>query len=270
MVERIEALAAVVRAHAGLELLPFSAESLLTARGGTIHWISKEEAFNMGHGCNFEFDLQTPKQTSEQPMEPWEDWDLLINILRNEINIGICVNLKLSAKGFIKDGVLLVFCEDELTTILTNNVAHKIRWYASLINGAPMQIKIIQVDKIPEMRKPKEEPWHFDLFIAAWRHPAEQRMFLARALGHLLLHISKDGNLRPNINSCRDLISPEEVDEADEFASFFLMPRAKMVETCHKNKRNYHGQINKDNLAAKFGVTVEAFHRHCRRLGLFG
>lgn len=51
MVERIEALAAVVRAHAGLELLPFSAESLLTARGGTIHWISREEAFNMGHGC---------------------------------------------------------------------------------------------------------------------------------------------------------------------------------------------------------------------------
>lgn len=176
----------------------------------------------------------------------------------------------MSAKGFIKDGVLLVFCEDELTTILTNKVAHKIRWYASLINGAPMQIKIIQVDKIPEMRKPKEDPWHFDLFIAAWRHPAEQRMFLARALGHLLLHISKDRNLRPNINSCRDLISPEEVDEADEFASFFLMPRAKMVETCHKNKHNYHGQINKDNLAAKFGVTVEAFHRHGRRLGLFG
>lgn len=264
MVERIEALAAVVRAHAGLELLPFSAESLLIARGGTIHRVSREEAFNMGHGCNFEFDLQT----SEQPMEPWEDWDSLINILRNEINISICVNLKLSAKGFIRDGVLLIFCEDELTTILANKVAHKIRWYASLINGAPMQIKIIQVDKIPEMKNPKEEPWHFDLFIAAWRQPAEQRMFLARALGHLLLHISKDGNLRSNINSCRDLISPEEVDEADEFASFFLMPRDKMVNACYKNKHNYHGKIKENNLAAKFGVTVEAFHRHSRRLGL--
>ena len=153
MVERIEALAAVVRAHAGLELLPFSAESLLTARGGTIHWLSKEEAFNMGHGCNFEFDLQTPKQISEQPMEPWEDWDLLINILRNEINIGICVNLKIERKGFYQRWCFARFCEDELTTILTNKVAHKIRWYASLINGAPMQIKIIQVDKIPEMRK---------------------------------------------------------------------------------------------------------------------
>ena len=63
------------------------------------------------------------------------------------------------------------------------------------------------------------------------------------------------------MNSCRDLISPEEVDEAEKFASFFLMPRDKMVETCHKN--------NKDNLAAKFGVTVEAFHRHGRRLELF-
>ncbi len=85
----------------------------------------------------------------------WPHWQKLLGALAEKINIGALMNLKVSAKGVLENGKLIILCEDPVTMKLASNekTINEIRRQAEILNGAPINVKIRESDD-----KPKNNP----------------------------------------------------------------------------------------------------------------
>ena len=85
----------------------------------------------------------------------WPHWAKLLEALTGKINTGAHTNLKLSAKGVLEDGALVILCEDGITAMLAKAepTMKVIREQAAALAGAPVKIKVREAGDEPIQKK---------------------------------------------------------------------------------------------------------------------
>ncbi|MDY3618258.1 DNA polymerase III subunit gamma/tau [Agathobaculum sp.] len=88
--------------------------------------------------------------------DDWPQWPRLLEALTGKINTGAHTNLKLSAKGVLEDGAVVILCEDGITTMLAKAepTMKVIREQAAALMGAPVKVKVRETDAMPEKKGP--------------------------------------------------------------------------------------------------------------------
>ncbi|MDO4271148.1 MAG: DNA polymerase III subunit gamma/tau [Eubacteriales bacterium] len=81
--------------------------------------------------------------------EDWPQWPKLLDALTGKINTGAHTNLKLSARGVLEDGALVILCEDGITAMLAKAepTMKAIREQAAALAGAPVKVKVREADE---------------------------------------------------------------------------------------------------------------------------
>ena len=84
--------------------------------------------------------------TAAAPVD-WPHWPRLLETLTGKINTGAHTNLKLSARGIMEDGALVILCDDGITAMLARAepTIKVIRAQAATLAGAPVKIKVREV-----------------------------------------------------------------------------------------------------------------------------
>ncbi len=98
------------------------------------------------------------KPKAEQPRPSaaaWPQWTQLLEALTGKINTGAHTNLKLSAKGILEDGALVILCEDGITAMLAKaeSTMKVIREQAAALAGAPIKVKVREAGDEPVPQK---------------------------------------------------------------------------------------------------------------------
>lgn len=98
------------------------------------------------------------KPRAEQPRPSaaaWPQWPQLLEALTGKINTGAHTNLKLSAKGILEDGALVILCEDGITAMLAKAepTMKVIREQAAALAGAPIKVKVREAGDEPVPQK---------------------------------------------------------------------------------------------------------------------
>ena len=85
----------------------------------------------------------------------WPKWPQLLEALTGKINTGAHTNLKVSAKGMLEDGALVIVCEDAITAMLAKAepTMKVIREQAAALAGAPIKVKVREAGDEPVMQK---------------------------------------------------------------------------------------------------------------------
>ncbi|WNX85120.1 DNA polymerase III subunit gamma/tau [Agathobaculum sp. NTUH-O15-33] len=86
-----------------------------------------------------------------KPVDSWPAWPRLLEALTGKINTGAHTNLKLSARGVMEDGALVLLCEDGITAMLAKAepTMKAIREQAAVLAGAPIKVKVREADAAP-------------------------------------------------------------------------------------------------------------------------
>lgn len=97
---------------------------------------------------------QEPADTAPA-LADWPHWAKLLEALTGKINTGAHTNLKLSAKGVLEDGALVILCEDGITAMLAKAepTMKVIREQAAALAGAPIKIKVREAGDEPVQKK---------------------------------------------------------------------------------------------------------------------
>ena len=97
---------------------------------------------------------QEPAETASA-LADWPHWAKLLEALTGKINTGVHTNLKLSAKGVLEDGALVILCEDGITAMLAKAepTMKVIREQAAALAGAPIKIKVREAGDEPVQKK---------------------------------------------------------------------------------------------------------------------
>ncbi len=97
---------------------------------------------------------QEPPETASA-LADWPHWAKLLEALTGKINTGAHTNLKLSAKGVLEDGALVILCEDGITAMLAKAepTMKVIREQAAALAGAPIKIKVREAGDEPVQKK---------------------------------------------------------------------------------------------------------------------
>lgn len=97
---------------------------------------------------------QEPADTASA-LADWPHWAKLLEALTGKINTGAHTNLKLSAKGVLEDGALVILCEDGITAMLAKAepTMKVIREQAAALAGAPVKIKVREAGDEPIQKK---------------------------------------------------------------------------------------------------------------------
>lgn len=97
---------------------------------------------------------QEPPETASA-LADWPHWAKLLEALTGKINTGAHTNLKLSAKGVLEDGALVILCEDGITAMLAKAepTMKVIREQAAALAGAPIKIKVREAGDEPIQKK---------------------------------------------------------------------------------------------------------------------
>lgn len=97
---------------------------------------------------------QEPAETASA-LADWPHWAKLLEALTGKINTGAHTNLKLSAKGVLEDGALVILCEDGITAMLAKAepTMKVIREQAAALAGAPIKIKVREAGDEPVQKK---------------------------------------------------------------------------------------------------------------------
>ena len=97
---------------------------------------------------------QEPADTASA-LADWPHWAKLLEALTGKINTGAHTNLKLSAKGVLEDGALVILCEDGITAMLAKAepTMKVIREQAAALAGAPIKIKVREAGDEPIQKK---------------------------------------------------------------------------------------------------------------------
>ena len=90
-----------------------------------------------------------------QELTLWPHWQELLKAITGKVDIGTHTNLKLSAKGVMEDGALVILCEDKMTVILAEKQATNtvIREQAARLNGAPIKVKVREAGAQPAKKQ---------------------------------------------------------------------------------------------------------------------
>lgn len=85
----------------------------------------------------------------------WPKWTQLLEMLTGKINTGAHTNLKVSAKGLLEDGALVILCEDGITAMLAKAepTMKVIREQAAALTGAPIKVKVREAGDEPVVQK---------------------------------------------------------------------------------------------------------------------
>ena len=85
----------------------------------------------------------------------WPKWTQLLEMLTGKINTGAHTNLKVSAKGLLEDGALVILCEDGITAMLAKAepTMKVIREQAAALAGAPIKVKVREAGDEPVVQK---------------------------------------------------------------------------------------------------------------------
>ena len=85
----------------------------------------------------------------------WPKWTQLLEALTGKINTGAHTNLKVSAKGLLEDGALVILCEDGITAMLAKAepTMKVIREQAAALAGAPIKVKVREAGDEPVVQK---------------------------------------------------------------------------------------------------------------------
>lgn len=96
-----------------------------------------------------------PKQPDKPAIAAWPQWPQLLDALSGKINTGAYTNLKLSAKGVLEDGALVILCEDGITVMLAKAepTMKVIREQAAALAGAPIKVKVREAGDEPIEQK---------------------------------------------------------------------------------------------------------------------
>ena len=96
-----------------------------------------------------------PDEPAAPEMTPWPHWQALLKALTGKVDIGTHTNLKLSAKGYLEDGALVILCEDKMTARLAADQNRNliIRQQAEAVNGAPIKVKVRETGDEPVKKK---------------------------------------------------------------------------------------------------------------------
>lgn len=96
-----------------------------------------------------------PDEPAAPEMTPWPHWQALLKALTGKVDIGTHTNLKLSAKGYLEDGALVILCEDKMTARLAADQNRNliIRQQAEAVNGAPIKVKVREAGDEPVKKK---------------------------------------------------------------------------------------------------------------------
>ena len=88
-------------------------------------------------------------------MAAWPKWTQLLEALTGKINTGAHTNLKVSAKGLLEDGALVILCEDGITAMLAKAepTMKVIREQAAALAGAPIKVKVREAGDEPVIQK---------------------------------------------------------------------------------------------------------------------
>lgn len=97
---------------------------------------------------------QGPAETASA-LADWPHWAKLLEALTGKINTGAHTNLKLSAKGVLEDGALVILCEDGITAMLAKAepTMKVIREQAAALAGAPIKVKVREAGDEPVQKK---------------------------------------------------------------------------------------------------------------------
>ena len=97
---------------------------------------------------------QQPENTASA-LADWPHWPELLEKLTGKINTGAHTNLKLSAKGVMEDGALVILCEDGITAMLAKAepTMKTIREQAAALAGAPIKVKVREAGDEPIQKK---------------------------------------------------------------------------------------------------------------------
>lgn len=97
---------------------------------------------------------QEPAETASA-LADWPHWAKLLEALTGKINTGAHTNLKLSAKGVLEDGALVILCEDGITAMLAKAepTMKVIREQAAALAGAPIKVKVREAGDEPVQKK---------------------------------------------------------------------------------------------------------------------
>ena len=95
------------------------------------------------------------KQPDKPAIAAWPQWPQLLDALSGKINTGAYTNLKLSAKGVLEDGALVILCEDGITVMLAKAepTMKVIREQAAALAGAPIKVKVREAGDEPIEQK---------------------------------------------------------------------------------------------------------------------
>ena len=95
------------------------------------------------------------KPAAASGLADWPQWPKLLEALTGKINTGAHTNLKLSAKGVLEDGALVILCEDGITAMLAKAepTMKVIREQAAALAGAPIKIKVREAGDEPVQKK---------------------------------------------------------------------------------------------------------------------
>lgn len=96
-----------------------------------------------------------PKQPDKPAIAAWPQWPQLLDALSGKINTGAYTNLKLSGKGVLEDGALVILCEDGITVMLAKAepTMKVIREQAAALAGAPIKVKVREAGDEPIEQK---------------------------------------------------------------------------------------------------------------------
>lgn len=113
-------------------------------------WLGEEQ----GQAAPAASAKQQPENTASA-LADWPHWPELLEKLTGKINTGAHTNLKLSAKGVMEDGALVILCEDGITAMLAKAepTMKAIREQAAALAGAPIKVKVREAGDEPLQKK---------------------------------------------------------------------------------------------------------------------
>lgn len=96
------------------------------------------------------------EQLPNAAYQEWPQWPKLLEALTGKINTGAHTNLKLSAKGVLEDGAIVLLCEDGITAMLAKAepTMKVIREQAAALYGGSVKVKVREADAMPEKKGP--------------------------------------------------------------------------------------------------------------------
>ena len=99
--------------------------------------------------------VNPPKKQPSETAKPWMHWNALLDALAGKINTGAHINMKMFARASEKDGILQIFCDDDVTADLlrAETTKARIQEAAAALAGKTLKLRIHDASAPEEQKK---------------------------------------------------------------------------------------------------------------------